>query len=162
MNKIGLLLLFLSVMNSTFGAEKITGKVVAVLDGNTFEMLAEDNDIYRILLYGIDCPESGQPFAEEAKKELEKLILKQKITVDIQGKNRLGVRMGVVVSRDDPRELLLRNGLAWTSENNPQSDLERLRLEAEAKKTGIWAETNPVPPWIFRREQSMLQPKMSE
>lgn len=145
------------------GEDMISGKVISVIDGNTFEIINDEGEQYKIILFGVDCPELGQPFSGEAKKELEKLILKQKVTVEIKGKDRHGTRLGVVIVKNkvDPRMILLKNGLAWTSEHNPLSDLEELRLEATMRRSGIWKENNPTPPWIYRREQSMRQPKSS-
>lgn len=155
-----LMMIFLINGMISWGADTITGKVISVIDGNTFEIANAVDERYRIILYGVDCPELGQPFSEEAKKELEKLILKQKVTVEIKGKDRHGTRLGVVlVKNKDPRKILLKNGLAWTSEHNPMSELEKLRLEASTKKNGIWLDNSPTPPWTYRREQSMRQPK---
>ena len=42
-------------------AADFTGKVVAVIDGDTIEVL-HDNKPEGIRLYGIDCPEKGQAF----------------------------------------------------------------------------------------------------
>lgn len=147
---------------SVVTAEEIVGKVVSVIDGNTFELQVE-GDLYEIILYGIDCPDLGQPYAEEAKVLLEKIILKKTLTVTIEGKNRYGVRMGTLLVKNkiDPRNDLLENGLAWTAERNALEDLEKLRQNARDRKVGIWTQEDPVPPWIYRRTQSMLRPKSS-
>ena len=80
-----------------------------------------------------------------------------------KGKDRLGNTLGEVMigGKKDPRIDLLTEGLAWTSENHPMADLEGLRVSAQAKGKGLWKQNNPTPPWIYRREQSMLQPKSS-
>jgi endonuclease YncB( thermonuclease family) len=61
----------------------------------------------------------------------------------------------------DPRVELLKQGLAWTSEKDPIPELESHRNEAQQKGKGLWKNDNPTPPWIFRRQQSMMQPKSS-
>lgn len=142
--------------------EQIEGKVISVIDGNTFELIASDGETYKILLYGIDCPEIGQPFADVAKTQLEKILLKEKVVVEIQGKDRWGNRLGVpLLKRIDPRHELLKAGLAWTAERNPIEELEIIRDEALKSQKGIWRESDPTPPWIYRRQQSMLQVKSS-
>lgn len=163
MRSIYILIFFLLSPMITFGANEIAGKVISVIDGNTFELKTDDNEVYEIILYGIDCPELGQPFSGEAKSQLEKLILKKAITVTIQGKNRYGIRMGFFLIKNgvDPRNVLLENGLAWTAERNAIQTLEELRIKALSEKVGIWKEDAPVPPWIYRRTQSMLLPKSS-
>jgi endonuclease YncB( thermonuclease family) len=67
----------------------------------------------------------------------------------------------VVKNAKDPRIELLEEGLVWTAEKNPAADLEAIRMKAEQKGKGIWKDANPTPPWIYRREQSMLQAKSS-
>ena len=44
------------------GAEILTGRVVAVSDGDTLTVLDKDEQQYRIRLYGIDAPEKVQPY----------------------------------------------------------------------------------------------------
>ncbi len=147
---------------STANAEEILkGKVVNVIDGNTFEMIADDNETYKIMLFGVDSPELEQEYGDKAKKLLEKLLLNKNITARIQGKDRKGTRLGIteVNGADDARIELLEAGLAWTAERNPIQDLESIREKAKEKGKGLWKENEPTPPWIFRRQQSMLQPK---
>ena len=79
------------------------------------------------------------------------------------GKDRFGNYLAVVKikGKGDPRIELVKNGFAWTSEKNPSNELEQYRLEAQQKKRGLWKQENPVPPWTYRRQQSMLIPKSS-
>lgn len=144
-------------------AEEITGKVVTVIDGNTLEILTDNNDVYKVLLNEIDCPELTQEYGDHAKRYLEKIILNKKVTANIQGKDRWGNRLAVVLINGDvdPRIALLKEGLAWTTEKNPNPGLEPYRTTAQQKGKGLWKEENPTPPWTYRRQQTMLQPKSS-
>lgn len=144
-------------------ANDVKGKVIAVIDGNTLQVLGSDEQTYNILLWGIDCPELGQEYGEAAKKHLEKLIMGKSVTVMFRGKDRLGNTLAEVMvnGKKDPRIDLLREGLAWTAEKNPSADLETVRTAAQAKANGLWKQDNPTPPWVFRREQTMLQRKSS-
>ncbi len=143
--------------------DAIKGKVVSVIDGNTLEIIADDNEMYKIILYGIDCPEVDQEYGDKAKELLEKLILEKDVQVIIQGKDRKGNRLGILIveGKEDSRFSLLREGLAWTSEKDPIAELEDLKEKARGKNKGLWKEENPTPPWIFRRQQSMMQSKSS-
>jgi len=145
------------------GREIISGKVVTVIDGNTVEIVAEDNETYKIQLHGIDCPELGQEYGEKAKRFLEKLLLEKPVSVELKGKDRWGNRLGVIIieGEDDPRVELLEAGLAWTSETNPNPELEALRTKAKDKGKGLWRADNPTPPWQFRRQQTLTQFKSS-
>jgi micrococcal nuclease len=55
----------------------------------------------------------------------------------------------------------LKEGFAWTSEKDPTPELEIHRTEAQQKSKGLWKESNPTPPWTYRRQQTMLAPKES-
>jgi endonuclease YncB( thermonuclease family) len=67
----------------------------------------------------------------------------------------------LIDGKRDPRIQLLRDGLAWTDESNPDSALESYRVASQSKKKGLWKDENPTPPWTHRRQQSMLAPKSS-
>src|SRR5882757_4816233 len=84
--------------------EIIKGKVMDVSDGNTIELLTDENESYKIELAGIDCPELPQPFGPEAKHLLEKSIKGNKVEAFVEGKNRWGVRQAIVIPNegDDP------------------------------------------------------------
>ena len=147
----------------SFSQQLMTGKVIAVIDGNTFELRTPDNDTYKILLFGIDCPELGQDFGDVAKLKLEKMILNQTVAVEIRGKDRWGNRLGVIVGdgATDPRMVLLEAGLAWTAEREPAQELEAIREQARNEKKGLWSQQDPTPPWTYRRQQTMTQLKTS-
>lgn len=142
---------------------ELTGKVTTVIDGNTIEVIASDNESYKIMLFGIDCPELGQDFGEKAKLFLQKIILDKTVNIKIQGKDRWGNRLGVVLieGETDPRFKLLEAGLAWTSERDPIDELESVKEKAREKGKGLWKEQDPTPPWIYRRQQTLLVPKSS-
>jgi len=163
MSKFGIGALVLLFLSAEVLADDFNGKVIEVIDGNTFKILDSDDQTYTVVLMGIDCPEPGQEYSEEALKCLEKIVLGKKITVTSRGKDRLGNTLGEVIidGKKDPRVDLLTEGLAWTAEKHPSADLELLRVSASAKGKGLWKQNNPTPPWVYRREQSMLQPKSS-
>jgi micrococcal nuclease len=162
MKSVRLAMVFLLASSVLWAKEMISGKVVTVIDGNTLEIYANDNETYKILLYGIDSPELSQEYGEKAKKSLEKLILDKSVSIEIQGKDRWGNRLGIVlVDGEDPREKLLEEGLAWTAERNPVEQFELIRVKAQEKGKGLWKETDPTPPWTYRRQQTMTQFKTS-
>lgn len=144
-------------------ASSINGKVVAVVDGNTLEISGTDNETIRITLLGVDSPELEQEFGIEAKNYLEKLVLKKDVVVELKGKDRKGNFLGVVKinGKVDAGIELLKAGLAWTDEKNPDNALEGYRMWAQKKEKGLWKQANPVPPWKYRREQSMAAAKSS-
>ena len=144
-------------------ANDIKGKVVEVIDGNTLQIMGTDGKTYNLLLAGIDCPELKQAYGDEARLCLLKLTLGKQVDVKIVGKDRLGNAVAEVLvnGKKDPRIQLLNEGLAWTSEKTPASDLESMRVVAQTKKKGLWKQDNPTPPWVYRREQSITEGKTS-
>jgi endonuclease YncB( thermonuclease family) len=149
------------VSSIVFAENELTGKVVSVIDGNTVELVTAESESYKILLFGIDSPELGQEYGDKAHQLLQKMILDKKVNVKIQGKDRWGNRLGIVLIEGilDPRVELLQAGLAWTAEKDPIQELESIKEKAREKGKGLWKEKDPTPPWTYRREQTMLQPK---
>ncbi|MFN5168218.1 MAG: thermonuclease family protein [Cyclobacteriaceae bacterium] len=158
-----LLLVALALVAEARPDPEIVGKVVNVIDGNTIEIVSGDLGKFKIYFQGIDAPELGQEYGDKAKKAMEKIILNKSVVVQITGKDRLGHRIGVILIEGnvDPRVEMLKEGLAWTAEKNAVPELESLKELARAKNRGLWRQDDPVPPWIFRRQQTLFQPKSS-
>jgi endonuclease YncB( thermonuclease family) len=154
-----LTILLLSATVYTVEANTVRGKVVSVVDGNTLEVISAEEETYRIVLAGIDCPEPGQPYAEEAKKFLEETILKKSIDVKLLGKDRWGNYLGEIITEVEVSAELVKRGLAWCHEKNAPESLKVLEQQVREQRIGLWQEENPTAPWIYRRQQSILQPK---
>ena len=74
-------------------AQTITGKVVGVADGDTITVL-QDRTQYKIRLYGIDCPESGQDFGNRAKQFVSEMVFGQQVQVVQKDMDRYGWLVG--------------------------------------------------------------------
>ena len=59
----------------------ITGKVVAIEDGDTVTVLNDNRRSYKIRLKGIDAPEKGQDDGKQSKKPLSEKIYGQRVDV---------------------------------------------------------------------------------
>lgn len=158
-----ILVMVVVALSSKAQSAELAAKVLEVVDGNTLLVKGDDNESYTLLLNGVDSPELEQTFGQEAHAFLTKLVLKKNVTVRWQGKDRWGNRLAVVFLKGevDVRIELLKAGLAWTAERNPEPALENVRKEAELSGKGLWATADPMAPWIFRRQQSMMQVKGS-
>lgn len=145
-----------------FAADAMKGRVVSVIDGNTLEVEV-GSEVHTIQLEGIDSPELGQDYGDHAKTHLEKLTLQKKVTITFTGKDRKGNQLATVMlnSKVDVRFELLKEGLAWAAERNPLPDLESVMANARQNAKGLWKQENPTPPWVFRRQQTMLEVKGS-
>lgn len=151
------LLLFLAI---NVGAQVFTGKVVKVIDGNTFEIIDEHNEVSVFMLSEVDCPEIGQPVSEEALAFSKKMTLKKKVVVERRGKDWLGNKLAVISLKNDKilHEELLKSGYAWAVKKAPPS-LHALQEKVQKDKRGIWSADEPTPPWVYRRKQTMMVAK---
>jgi micrococcal nuclease len=156
-------MIIVAICSARASDQIMEAEVSAIVDGNTLTVKFKDGDAYDIQLSGIDSPELGQDYGEQAKQFLQKRALNKRVKVQLLGKDRWGNRLAVIWLKGevDLRVELLKEGLAWTAERNPLPDLENVRIEAQNKGKGLWQLTEPTPPWIFRRQQSMLQAKGS-
>ena len=148
-------------LNGNTAPIEIAGKVENVVDGNTIQFLSTDNESFKFILSGIDCPELNQEFGNEAKEFLENLLKGKMVILIIGSKDRFGNQVGSLKLSEgqDPRIDLLKKGLAWTQEKNPNREFENIKDDAKGKRIGLWSQVNPTAPWTYRRQQSMISPK---
>jgi micrococcal nuclease len=164
MKKVMIAFMMVCVVNFTlFAGDTLSGIVKSVIDGNTIEIEGDNNEIHTIQLTGIDSPEPGQEYGDQAKAYLEKLVLQKSVVISLTGKDRWGNQLATVIidGNRDIRHDLLKVGLAWTAERNPLPELEAIKELARKDAKGLWKQDNPTPPWIYRRQQTMMQVKGS-
>ena len=133
----------------------ITGKVVGIADGDTVTVL-QNNQEYKIRLYGIDTPENAQDFGAKAKEFTSGLVFKKEVRViqkDVDGYGRV---VGMIYVGDTCiNQEIIKAGFAWVYQQYCKDSFCRdwLDLERQARDTqiGLWSHPDPVPPWEFRR-----------
>ena len=55
----------------------------------------------------------------------------------------------------DASRFMVQSGAAWVYERyNADESLPALQREAQEQKRGLWADSNPVPPWEWRHKQN--------
>ncbi len=132
----------------------LSGKVVAVHDGDTITVLDAGRRQHRIRLYQIDAPERGQDYGASSKRSLSQLVYGRQVSVDWVTTDRYQRKVGTIyLSGTDINLQQVRRGMAWVYRSYAH-DPAYLSAEqsARARRIGLWARTNPVPPWEFRRE----------
>ena len=134
---------------------KILDGVTNVIDGDTINLfLFSSGSIVSSRLNGIDCPEKGQPFYEEATKYASDLCLYKQVSVIKYEKDKYD-RLIVDIVLPDGKNLseeIVRAGFAWWY--HLYSDnlvLKQLENEARVARRGLWSQSNPIPPWEFRQ-----------
>jgi endonuclease YncB( thermonuclease family) len=139
-------------------AETLTGRVVAIADGDTLTMLDSSNQQHRIRLNGIDAPEKAQPFGERSKQNLSRLAFNRPAVADCPKRDRYGRQVCLVqVDGVDVGLAQIEAGLAWwyrkyAKEQSPQDQVNYARAEeaANVARIGLWGDSQAVPPWEYR------------
>ena len=132
-----------------------TGKVVGVADGDSITVL-RDREQVKVRLVEIDAPEKAQPFGNRSKQALEDLVKGQEVRVVERGQDRYHRTLGRVYRGDlDVNAEQVRQGMAWVFRQYAK-DATLYPIEAEAKeqKRGLWRDSEPVPPWEWRKTQA--------
>ena len=133
-----------------------SGKVVSIADGDTFTLLADGNQQIRIRLHGIDCPEKGQAFGTAARQKLSSLIFGKQVRIEEKDKDRYGRTIAIVYASGNVsvNEVMLQAGMAWHyKEYDKNPEWAELEENARQKRTGLWSQPGPTPPWLFRKNR---------
>lgn len=132
------------------------GRVVRIIDGDTYDLLTADRRKYRVRMYGIDTPEKGMPYYRVAKKYLKQLCFDSIVSIQTS-KRDIYDRIISFTYLSDGREVgaeMIRAGMAWHFKRyNDDVELARLEQEAKSNHLGLWKESNPTPPWVERKKR---------
>lgn len=138
-------------------AERLTGKIVGITDGDTVT-LRTDAETYQVRVMGIDAPEKRQAYGSASKKALSDCAFGKRVDVITRKKDFHGRLIGQVLA--DGADCGLRQvalGLAchykaYAKEQEPQDRESYAKAEdrARAERPGLWHDPAPTPPWEFR------------
>lgn len=154
---------FVTIFSGSLFAAEIQGRVIRVLDGDTIEIktLPAKIVVYevpiRVRLINIDAPEKKQAFGHCSANQLKALLAGQSVTVSYTQTDRYGRIIGRVFTTNgtDASRFMVQSGAAWVYERyNADESLPALQREAQEQKRGLWADSNPVPPWEWRHKQN--------
>jgi endonuclease YncB( thermonuclease family) len=157
---IGVVLMLFTQLSS---AETLQGRVVAVTDGDTLSLLVGHQQ-YTVRLAGIDAPERRQAWGDRSKANLSRLSMNQTAVAECAQLGQRGQKIcKLTVKSVDIGLEQIQGGMAWwywelAKELRPeeQSGYQGAELMAKLRRQGLWRETNPVPPWEFRRENRLF------
>jgi endonuclease YncB( thermonuclease family) len=134
-------------------ARVLEGRVVAVKDGDSLEVLAGGERI-EVRIFGIDTPERGQPWAERSKRALAARVAGREVRVNRVDLDRYGRTVGEVYADNVCVGCeLVREGHAWVFRRYTDDPvLFELEAEARAARRGLWSlpEAQRTPPWEWR------------
>ena len=152
--QLAIITLLVCHMQAGFAAD-LSGKVVAIADGDTFTLLTAEKQQVKIRLAEIDAPESGQPYGNKSKQALSGLIFGKDVRVVVQTKDRYGRTVGRPYVGDlDICAEMVRLGAAWAyREYLRDQTLLTLESDSRARGRGLWgtSEAQAMPPWEWRR-----------
>jgi len=132
---------------------EISGKVISIVDGDTYDILVKGKRTIRIRMEGIDAPEKGMPFYQVSKNYLGKLCFNKNVKVDITGTDEYYRYIGFTYLKDGTElsHKMIEAGYAWHFKKyNSDSDLSELEMKARNSKSGLWVINNQIPPWTVR------------
>lgn len=130
-----------------------TGRVVEVTDGDTYDVRRSSGGVATVRLYGVDAPETSQPYGARATKAARRYVGGERVRVLVEDVGRYGRTIGrLEIDGGRLGELLVGDGLAWHYEQYAPQATELARLERRARRAerGLWSQSDPVPPWAWR------------
>ncbi|CAH1906465.1 TNase-like domain-containing protein [Candidatus Nitrotoga sp. HW29] len=159
--EIGLIaaLCLFGIFNAVY-AEEFSAKVIIVLDGDTVIVL-RDNMPIKVRLAEIDAPEKTQAFGEESTQSLTELVLNKQVRVDSRAIDDYGRLVALIkVDELNVSHEQAQRGMAWVySRFNKNEVLLELQNGAKKAKRGLWAQTDPIPPNTWRKDNTTSQPQ---
>ena len=137
----------------------LPARVLRVPDSDTVTVLAPGNAQYQVRLAGIDAPALTQRYGQAAREHLLRHIAGRFVLVNWQRRDEYGRIVGkVLLSGRDVGLRQIQAGLAWhdkrhQNEQSPEERAAYARAEQEARdaKRGLWADSEPTPPWEWTR-----------
>lgn len=140
-------------------ALELEGRVIAVNDGDTF-VLRSGGRTVRVRLAEVDAPELHQPYGYQAREFTAQRVLDRSVRVTVITTDQYDRSVGHVRTEDgkDLGEELLKAGLAWWYRQYSKNRfLQQLEKTAREQGRGLWAEKDPVPPWLYRRMHPIVR-----
>jgi endonuclease YncB( thermonuclease family) len=139
----------------------LSGKVVAVSDGDTIRVLDERRVEHIVRLTGIDAPERDQPFGKASARNLASLLSGRKVLVKSTGEDDYNRLLGKVLLGDRDINLAqVEGGYAWwyryyasQQSGADQKAYERAETAARSQRRGLWADPQPINPYQWRKSR---------
>lgn len=153
-NKAIVIFIFISLA-SIAPAETITGKVVAVSDGDTITVLDSNKRQVKVRLAQIDAPEKKQNYGQASKQALSGLVFGRQVTVDVETIDRYKRTVGkVLVSGVDANLRQVQSGMAWVYRQYAKDQAYyAAENSARSANLGLWSQSEPTPPWDYRKQR---------
>jgi len=143
-------------------AAEFTGKVVAVMDGDTIMVLQGEKPV-KVRLAEIDAPEKAQPYGLASQQSLAGMVKGKKIQVKSRAIDDYG-RMVAMLSFEglNVNHEQVRRGMAWEySRFHNNRAVMALQHEAQLAKRGLWAGDEIIEPSQWRKQHPSTLPSVA-
>ena len=139
--------------------EIYSGKVIAVLDGDTVLLLRANNPPFKVRLANIDAPEKAQEYGLASRHSLAELVLRKQVQVATRAVDSYGRVVAVIslAGRNINQEQVAR-GMAWADTRSRDKDMLTVQAQAQQEKRGLWTQANPLRPRAWR-DLHMVRPQ---
>lgn len=140
----------------TQGKLALKAKIIRIVDGDTAELLYNEELPLMLRLQHIDAPEKrgNQPFGKKAKIILSDLCFGPEVTILTDGDFDMGGRLiGEIINEEglNVNKEMVRLGYAWHFKKySIDKSYDALEQDARHLKRGLWQESDAITPWDFR------------
>jgi micrococcal nuclease len=143
-------------------SNELVGRVIAISDGDTLDILTADKQTLRVRLNGIDAPERGQPFGNNAKQLLGDAVFGRDVLVIDHGRDKYGRLLGdVMIDGKSVNLALVAAGLAWHYvQYSSDETLAAAQRDAQRDRRGLWSDARHVAPWDWRKLSKVERDKL--
>lgn len=144
----------------------LNGTVSAVHDGDTLS-LETGHGSERIRLQGLDAPELAQAYGSTAQQALSDRALHQSVRVAYGQRDAYNRVLGQVFTGNcqDLNLQLLQTGMAWfykayacELDSSRRSRYILAESQAKALRQGLWSQSQPEAPWVYRNGEDPAMP----
>lgn len=154
MNSIRLLLCVTLICISALAcAENFSGKVIAVMDGDTLLVIRGGHPV-KARLAEVDAPEKAQPYGAASQKSLAEMVMGKQIEVVSRAVDDYGRLIATVhIGNVNVNHEQMRRGMAWEySRYHSNREVMALQREAQQAERGLWAGEYPIEPSLWRKQ----------
>lgn len=128
-----------------------TGRCQRVIDGDTI-LVKRDRQVVTVDLAWVDCPELEQPYGTDATDFAIRKLEGKIVTVIPESELSSTIVGRVEIYGRDYSGLIVAEGLAWYYPRAPADPtLVAAETKARTEGRGLWADSSPTPPWIWRQ-----------
>ncbi len=159
-------LIIILFLISPYTFADFNAEVLRIVDGDTIDVLDDDNQKLRIRLLGIDTPEPQQLFGYESSIYLKKILSGRSVKIISTPDRNKPYTLGfykrvigkIILNGRDINLEMIEKGMAWHfkkyKKSQPLGDrysYNKAENEARERNIGLWSEGNPLPPWKWRK-----------